>query len=103
MINHTGSREVPMKARSLIRLPLLTIWSLLLATVAFSQTAQISGPVTDATGAAVPGAQVVLTNIANGLTREVNTNNEGTYFIQLLPPGDYEIAVRKQGFKPLTR
>src|SRR5262245_60481664 len=92
-----------MKARSLIRLPILTIWLFLLAIIAFSQTAQISGRVTDATGAVVPGAQVALKNVSNGLTREINTNNEGTYFIPLLPPGDYEIAVRKQGFKPLTR
>lgn len=87
----------------ILRTFIRTGWLLGLVTIAFGQTAQVSGRITDATGAVVPGAQVTLTNLGNGLKREAETNDEGTYFIPLLPLGNYEIAVRKTGFKPTIR
>jgi hypothetical protein len=73
--------------------------------LALSQTptAQITGRVTDATQAVVPNAEVLVINVDTGLERRTASNDEGYYAVTLLPPGQYRAAVRKQGFKPVTR
>lgn len=67
---------------------------------AFGQlgTAGISGTVLDASGAAVSGARVVVTNTATGQAREANTDAFGVYTIQNLAPATYEVRVEAQGF-----
>src|SRR5262249_22642076 len=57
------------------------------------------GVVKDATGGAVPGATVVVTNKGTGLTREVQTDAEGRYNLTNLPAGDYSFKATMQGFK----
>jgi hypothetical protein len=74
-----------------------------LAGALFAQTAQITGRVTDATGAVVPGATVTVTNVATGAERRVVTNETGYYTVPLLPPGEYRIALEQKGFKPITQ
>ena len=49
--------------------------------VGWSQTAQITGTVTDATGAAVPNAQIIATNTETGVSRSSVTNEAGNYLI----------------------
>ncbi len=73
---------------------------LLLAAIAIGQggTGQISGTVTDPNGAVVPGATVTVTNKGTNLVREATTNSEGTYSIPLLPPGNYTVEVKANGF-----
>ena len=66
-------------------------------------TSQITGRVTDATGALVPGAQVDVVNRDTGLERVILTNDDGYYTVPLLPPGQYRVAVTKQGFRPVTQ
>jgi hypothetical protein len=73
------------------------------ATTALGQTAQITGRISDATGAVVAGAQITLTNQANGFKRDTITNEEGYYTIPLVQPGTYEINVHKDGFKVVIR
>ena len=51
----------------------------------------------------MPGEQISLTNQATGFKRETVTNEEGYYTIPLLQPGNYEISVRKDGFKPIIQ
>ena len=71
---------------------------------AFAQTsAGIKGLVTDSSGALVPGAMIVATNLDTGARRETATNDSGVYQFPLLQPGRYSIAARKQGFKQVTR
>jgi hypothetical protein len=60
---------------------------------------QISGTVTDPTGAAVAGAQVTVTNAATGLTRSVQSNGDGFYVALNLPVGTYTITTTATGFK----
>jgi len=62
-------------------------------------TGQITGTVTDAAGAVVPGASVTVTNLATSLTREVVTGDEGGFAVPLLPPGRYKVEVSAKGFK----
>ena len=69
----------------------------------FGQTAQVTGRITDAAGAVLPAAQVTITNQRTGLIRESVSNSEGNYTLPLLPPGEYRLVVRKDGFKPTVR
>ena len=91
---------------SLVKNRLSAIYTLLLVISFFSSGAlaqstvgQISGNVTDQTGAAVPGASVTATNEATGLTRIVTANDDGFYVITNLPPGTYNVAGERQSFK----
>lgn len=66
----------------------------------FGQTlGEISGIVTDASGAVVAGAQVTVTNTATGASREAQTNSAGVYTFPGLTPGVYDIRVTASGFK----
>src|SRR5262245_60172892 len=66
-------------------------------------SAGLTGTLTDATGAVVPGARVALIHTETGVRRNTVSNEAGLYQFPLLPPGDYSIAVEKEGFKQLTR
>jgi hypothetical protein len=59
---------------------------------------QISGTVTDATGAALPSATVVITSQDTGLTRTVKTNAAGNYVVPELPTGKYRVVGEAAGF-----
>lgn len=74
---------------------------LLCATLAFSQgsTATLGGTVTDPTGAAVPAADVVLTNNATQNTVKTVTNDRGEFSFPSIPGGNYRVTVNKAGFK----
>src|SRR6266446_2164789 len=61
-------------------------------------TASVKGTVTDATGATVAGAKVVVKSTAVGIERTTETNTEGEYEVPALPPGNYEVQVQKPGF-----
>ena len=61
---------------------------------------QITGLVTDATGAAAPGATVTAINIATGAARPVISSSAGGYTLPALPPGVYTIDVMLSGFRP---
>jgi len=74
-----------------------------LAGVAFAQTGQITGLVSDPAGTSVPGAKVAVTNIDTGIKRETRTNDQGYYTFALLNPGNYELTVQKTGFRGMTR
>ena len=92
-----------MKHRQLARFLFLALLTFAVGTNAFSQTAQVTGRISDQSGAVVPGAQITLTNTATGINRESVSNNEGYFTIPLVQPGDYRIAVKKDGFKPVVQ
>src|SRR5262249_36485849 len=58
----------------------------------------ITGTVTDPTGAVVPNAAVTISNDATGRVVNVTTSNSGFYRAANLPPGPYTIAIGLQGF-----
>lgn len=62
-------------------------------------TATLSGTVTDATGAVVAGAEVVLDHAEQQLRRSTVSGTEGQYVIPAIPPGSYKLTVRKTGFR----
>jgi len=61
-------------------------------------TSQISGTVQDASGLAVPGAQVQVTQSNTGVSRSVVTGADGAYQLPSLPVGPYRMEVKKEGF-----
>src|SRR5438132_8088149 len=72
------------------------------ASSAYAQTASsgsITGLVADPQGASVPGADVVLTDIATNGKQTTTTNDSGRYNFPVVSPGLYDIIVTKSGFK----
>src|SRR5947208_1260938 len=65
-------------------------------------TGYISGTVVDKSGAAVVGAQVVLTNVAGSLTRTTTSNADGAYVVSGLPGDTYNLVVTAQGFQKFS-
>jgi hypothetical protein len=88
---------------SLRRIALLSIF-FLIAPAIMAQTFRgaIQGSVTDSTGAAIAGADVKVSHVETGLTRTVQTNEQGDYSASELPLGAYEVTVSKQGFRTQT-
>ncbi len=72
--------------------------------VAWAQTgANLSGFVTDQTGAAVPGVTVTIKNVDTGATRTIATDSGGRYQASGLPLGSFEMHAAKQGLADATR
>lgn len=63
------------------------------------ESQQITGNITDPTGAAVPNAEVTVVNKATKLSRTVRSNGDGNYDVLNLPVGSYDITVNVSGFK----
>src|SRR5437899_6964108 len=81
----------------------LSLFMLLCAAGALAQSVAglgaISGTVHDATGAAVPGAQVVVSNESKGIRRNLNTTDAGVFAApSLVPAAGYTVTVTKPGF-----
>jgi len=83
-----------------ICLLLLTV-SLMLSPGAFGQgiTGTITGTITDTTGATIPGATVIVTQLATNARHTVTTTDGGTFTVLQLPPGQYSVRVDKAAFK----
>ena len=60
--------------------------------------ARIAGTVTDPTGAVVPNATVIATQISTGEKSTATTNGSGEYVFPSLAPGEYSINVTSAGF-----
>jgi hypothetical protein len=74
------------------------------AAVVWAQsTAQINGTVTDASGAAVTGADVKATQTATGTTRTTSSGNAGEFVLPNLETGPWTIEVSKQGFSKFVQ
>ena len=63
----------------------------------------INGRISDPSGALIPGASVVVTNVAMGTRATFKTNQDGYYQAPLLMPGTYQIEVSVTGFKKAVR
>ena len=84
------------------------IWSvclLVLVSMAVGQTdtARLTGTVTDSSGAVVSGATITVTNSATQRSVSVTTAGDGNYSIPALAPGRYQVEVKQTGFKDYTQ
>jgi hypothetical protein len=80
----------------------LSVWACLFLGLCLGLSAQsisqISGTVKDATGSAIPGAEVTVTQTDTGVTRTAQTGASGDYSLPSLPIGPYRMEVKKEGF-----
>src|SRR3954447_6926616 len=80
------------------------VLGVLLSTCAFafgqqSASSGIQGIVTDASGGAVPGATVTVTNLGTNAERTTVSDPEGRFSVPNLPPARYRVRVELQGFQ----
>jgi len=66
-------------------------------------TGAIVGSIQDATGAAVPKAQVTVLSKERGFIRTTESNAEGYYVAPQLDPGNYTVTVQATGFQTISR
>ena len=71
------------------------------ATLAYAQVTAggIRGVVADPTGAVIPGAEVMITNLATAQSVSTQTTEAGVYVLGNIPVGDYDLSVESAGFK----
>ncbi|HXE31611.1 MAG TPA: carboxypeptidase-like regulatory domain-containing protein [Terriglobales bacterium] len=81
----------------------LTVWMFLGAGVASaraqSSSGTVTGQITDPSGAAIPGAVVLLIDDSTGTARTVQSNATGRYLFLNVNLGTYDISVSKEGFQ----
>jgi Carboxypeptidase regulatory-like domain/TonB dependent receptor len=73
--------------------------------VAFGQSTNagdISGTVTDTTGASIPDATVTVVNIDTGVTHDYTTNGAGVYDTSSIIAGNYKVTFAKSGFSTVV-
>jgi hypothetical protein len=89
----------------LVKFPLFLVTSLLLVGLAFGQTesARISGRVTDLIGSVIVGAQCTITNLETDVSISTTTNEDGIYVIPDLRPAIYRLTIQKEGFRTVVR
>ena len=82
----------------------LLLMALILPVVGWSQgSSTISGTVTDPGDATVPAATVTVTEVGTGLSRTVQTGQDGYYLFNQLRPTDYSLTVSAPGFRNYTQ
>jgi hypothetical protein len=68
-----------------------------------SNTATLTGTVTDKTGAVIPQATIVITDQASGVRRTTESDARGYFSLVGIPVGNYDVAVSASGFNTLVR
>src|ERR1700733_8017192 len=63
----------------------------------------ILGTIRDSQDAAVPGAEVVIQNVENGVAKNMHATSSGTYSMPFLVPGNYAVSAMAPGFKKTIR
>jgi outer membrane receptor protein involved in Fe transport len=86
-------------------LPVVLLIALMMPQSARAQVlyGSLTGHVSDAAGAAVPGATVTIIHKETGKSREGVTDSNGSYDFATVQAGTYTIRVTKTGFKTVTR
>lgn len=80
----------------LLTLTLLAVCSVF--ATAQTITGGVNGIVTDSSGAVVPNAKVVATNVDTGIETPTTTNTEGVYALRFLQIGTYKVSIEAPGF-----
>ena len=81
----------------------LVIVSLMTALAAAQSMTSLRGTITDASGAVIPQANVKLTQVSTGASRESKSNTDGMYSFPQLAPGTYRLSVSAPGFATIER
>jgi hypothetical protein len=68
-----------------------------------TNSGDIRGTVTDATGALIPGVVVTVLNVDTGVSKDFVTNDDGLYDTSSIVAGSYKISFSKPGFEGYIR
>lgn len=63
-----------------------------------ASSARLSGQVNDQTGAAMPGVNIDLEDLATGTHRTTTSNGDGLFTLEVLPPSNYKLTAMAKGF-----
>ena len=85
------------------RLALVALAFLVFTATAHAQTAQITGTITDPSGAVVPGATLTIVNVDTKDTRVAASNDRGQYNAPFLPSGRYAVTCELSAFQTIRR
>lgn len=84
-------------------LTLLNLSAIAASLVIAQSTGTLQGVVKDSSGAVVPGANVILSNVATHQESRQTTSPAGTYSFAFLAPGNYSVTVDQTGFARVVR
>src|SRR5579864_8607013 len=104
-MRHANSSGGPMRSltKAIRLVGFIAMFLACLPLLAQTYTGRILGTVTDQTGAALTGAQVVITDVQRGVTRTLTTDQAGEYVAPDLSPGVYKVHAEAKGFKSVER
>src|SRR5712664_3810209 len=68
-----------------------------------TNSGDIRGTATDASGALIPGVNVTVTNVDTGVVKHLTTNNDGLYDTSSIVVGTYSIKFEKANFSTFER
>ncbi len=90
--------------KSILLFVTISFCIVMLSGITFAQNnkGSIIGTVKDPNDAVVPTAKVVVTNNANGQSREASVSDTGDFALTNLEPGNYKVSVEAGGFKTLV-
>ena len=101
---NVGPTKRNMRSAAVAKVFLTAVLGLLfvLQTKAQQTTADILGTVTDASGALVPGASVVVQNLGTGAKRTTQSGTNGAYVVTNLEVGTYSVTITANGFRTFS-
>ena len=88
------------RAASLLTLCILLAFCSLQVVAQDSATGSIRGIALDPSGSRIAQASIVIVNLGTGTRYTATSNAEGSFALELLPPGDYSARVEAQGLSP---
>ncbi|HWR14883.1 MAG TPA: TonB-dependent receptor [Terriglobales bacterium] len=91
------------RSTALYRLVGIVILMIASGALAQSNSARLQGTVTDSSGAAVAGAEVSITSMGTTRKFTVFTDEAGEFTASALPPGEYQVEIRRSGFANLKQ
>src|SRR5690348_14417975 len=78
---------------------MLQVWQVVPATGQSITSGDVTGTITDPSGAVIPNATVTLKSTESGATQTRSTNPQGYYRFALVSPGAYNLSVDVPGFQ----
>src|SRR5213592_5000877 len=92
-----------MRVRSVFSVVCLFLFAFAFAAFAQTDRGTLTGTVSDATGAVIPGVPIEAKNVQTGATYQAGSSETGNYTLAQLPAGTYELSAILPGFKRFLR
>ncbi len=100
--NHSAVKKLTFLRIALL-IPVLLVMSWVGATAQLSGKGQINGTVTDSSGAAIPGAEIIVKSKQTSISSSTTTTSSGDFSLPTLDPGDYSVIITANGFQKLVQ